>query len=1333
MNKQNQLADGINALSPEKRAVLERKMDQRLANRIPKRSPHVPTSLSFAQQRLWFLEQLEPGAATYNVARSIHLSGALQVAPLERALAQLVSRHEVLRTTFELQHGEPVQVVHASIEVLVPVVDLRGLDEAQRTRQVSRWSEEEACGGFDLTRGPLLRVRLLRLGDERWVLLLTLHHIVCDGWSMGVLFRELGALYEAALRGGSAELEALPIQYADYALWQRDWMSGEVLEREVSYWREQLGGSLPVLELLGDRARPAVQSHRGAAISFQLSAGLSEGLRGLARAEGVTLYMVLLSGFKALLHRYTGQTDLLVGSPIANRTRVEVEGLIGFFVNTLVLRTEVEGGMSFRELLSRVRAVALGAYSHQELPFEKLVEVLEPQRSRAHAPLFQTLFALQNMPRSPLTLPGIETRDWRRRNASAQRKMFDLSVFVFDDADDVLRGRIEFNTDIFDAATVERMAGHFERLLGGAVSQPTLRLSQLPLLSDAEREQVLVDWNTTARGYPRDGSLSALFEAQVLRTPHAVALWCAGEGVSYEALNARANRLAHWLRAEGVGAETPVGLCLGRGVELVVAMLAVLKAGGAYVPLDPSYPLARIEFMLGDVGAQWVLTEQRLREVLPLGHGVQAVCLDTMAPELACQAQHNLDVVVAPEQLAYIIYTSGSTGQPKGVAVPHRGVINVLSAMAQTPGLEASDTLLAVTSLSFDIAALELLLPLIVGARLAIAPSAVTRDGAQLAALMKKVSATVMQATPATWRMLLAARWQGRSTLKVLCGGEALPVKLANELLNHSAGVWNLYGPTEATIWSLMHKVRSGESPVPIGRPICNTEVYVLDESGSPVPVGVAGELFLGGDGVARDYHNRPELTAMQFVPHPFNDNAGARLYRTGDRVRYRRDGVLEFLGRTDQQVKLRGYRIELGDVEAAISTHRDVRAAVARVDTTPAGDQRLVAFVLLGSESALPETVLRDHLRNQLPEHMVPSVIVWLDTLPLTPNGKLDRNALPTLPSERPQLARGYVEPSTHNQRRVASVWANVLELERVGVHDDFFDLGGHSLMAVRLVANLDNELNLRVPVAALFQGATIAELAAKMDAGARALAQSATVAIRAAGSRWPLFAGGSHPRYLDVARAMHCDQPFYRLDVYALQSRRLHDGCELYTRVEDIAAHFVDDIRQVQPTGPYRFGGGCEGALVAFEIANQLQSQGECIDRLMLWLAPVPGHSKVFARSSASRVAAQLRTMLARASWRDLRPANIAQVIRHEVIEYRIFQAMNSYRPSRMFDGQLVLVHTEADRARVNLANGAGWASFATAGVEVCFVPGSHETCLQFHAHDLGEMLQSKLSEPR
>nr|HET6902975.1 amino acid adenylation domain-containing protein [Ktedonobacteraceae bacterium] len=1025
---------------------------------------------SFAQQRLWFLDQLQVGNTAYNLCYTLYIHAPLNMDALEQSLHALVQRHETLRTTFVVQDGQPMQAIASTLTIPLPLVDLQALPQEHRQTEVLRLATQQAQQPFDLARGPLLRATVFQLEEANYLLFVVVHNIIFDGWSKGVFFRELETLYQARVSQQAAMLPDLPIQYANFAAWQRDWLKGPALADQLTYWKTRLANAPSVLELPTDHPRPPIESTRGASYFFTLPQPLSKAVQAMSQQEGVSLFTTLAAAFQTLLSRYSGQQDILLGTVSADRGQAETKDLIGFLVNTLVLRTDLSGNPTFRDLLGRVREGLLQAQKHQDVPFEYLVKELQPDRSSGQNPFFQVMLAFEPLSSSSAPLPQwtLSTEDIQTGAAK-----FDLSLEL-EDRQDGLHGRLEYRTDLFEEATIRRLIGHWQTLLEGIVAHPEQPIAALPLLPEAERQQVLVDWNATQSIYPTELCIHQVFEAQVELTPEACAVVFDEQEVSYRDLNRRANQLAHHLRQLGVGPEVLVGLCVDRSIEMVVGLLGILKAGGAYVPLDPTFPSERLAFMLEDSQTPVLVTQQHLVSRLPQ-RGTTIVCLDTDAAGLAQQDERNATTLTTAENLAYVIYTSGSTGKPKGVQIPHRAVVNFLLSMGQQPGLSAEDRWLAVTTLSFDIAALEIFLPLIVGACVIIASRDVVTSGTALAETMARMHATVMQATPVTWRMMLAEGWQGDAHLKVLCGGEALPPELAQQLRPKVASLWNLYGPTETTIWSTVCQIEREDNGVTIGRPIANTQIYILSPQLQPMPIGVPGELYIGGDGLARGYLNRPELTAERFIRHPFSNEPGTRIYKTGDLARYRPDGTIEHLGRLDYQVKMRGFRIELGEIEAVLSQHPAVQQAVVVAREDVPGDKRLVAYVVLAQQQSVTANELQQHTMQQLPQYMVPSAIVFLETLPLTPNKKVDRGRLP-----KPEQSRdeALVAPRTPLEETVAGIWSQMLGIERIGVHDNFFALGGHSLLAMQVISRLHTTLQVEVSLRSFFEVPTVAQL---------------------------------------------------------------------------------------------------------------------------------------------------------------------------------------------------------------------------------------------------------------
>jgi amino acid adenylation domain-containing protein len=1045
--------------------------------------------LSFGQQGLWFLDQLERESIAYNQLFAIHLNGSLNVTVLEQALTEIVRRHEVLRTTFPNVDGQPVQVIAPNPDLSLSVVDLSDLPEAKQSAEVQQLAISELDRPFNLSQLPLLRVTLLQLKEAEHVLLFTIHHIIGDGWSGGIIIRELGALYKALLTGEPCPLPELSIQYADFAYWQQQWLREVAFAEQLTYWKQQLAGASHVLQLPSDRPRPAIQTHRGATITLNLGVEVTQKLKQLSQQEGATLFMTLLAAFQVLLYRYTNQDDICVGTTLANRHSPDLESLVGFFVNTAVMRTDLSGNPSFRELLGRVRRVALEAQERSDLPFNLLVEKLQPERNLSHTPLFQVMFVLENAPIDTLELPGLTISRFELAIAAAT---FDLSLSMRETRQGLI-GNFEYNIDLFDAATITRMAGHFETLLTAIVANPQQRLYELPLLTETERHQLLVEWNKTQVNYSQNQCIHHLFEAQVERTPDAVAGVFKNERLTYRQLNQRANQLAHYLKKLGVKPEVLVGICVERSLEMVVGLLGILKAGGAYLPLDPTYPKERLTFMLSDAGVSVLLTQEKFVEHLP-EHQASVVYLDRDWKVISQEYRTNPDSGVQPENLAYVIYTSGSTGKPKGVMIQHQSLVNFTEAASVEYGLSACDRVLQFASISFDAAAEEIYPCLTCGGTLVLRTDEMLRSIPTFVQKCWDLGLTVLDLPTAYWHQLTSELANTDLVLPdslrlVIIGGEPAlleRVKTWQNYVGNRPQLVNTYGPTEATVVATIYKFSEPATTdrlwreAPIGHSIRNVQVYVLDRYLQPVPIGVPGELYIGGAGLARGYLNSPELTADKFIPNPFKRQNfdSERLYKTGDLVRYLPDGTIEYVGRIDEQVKIRGFRIEVGEIEAILSQQPEVQSAVVVAREDEPGNKYLVAYI--GSNQPAPSLkCLRDVLRQQLPEYMVPSAFVLLDTLPLTPNGKVNRHALPQPEHHLPMAEVSGVLPQTEAERIIATVWQEILQLERVGIHDNFFNLGGHSLLLGKMQFQLQERFGQEISVIDLFKYPTIHTLA--------------------------------------------------------------------------------------------------------------------------------------------------------------------------------------------------------------------------------------------------------------
>ena len=1222
-------------------------------------------------------------------------------------------------------------------------------------------AQEEARRPFDLRCGPLLRVFLLQIDDEEQILLVNMHHIVSDAWSLGLLTGEVLKLYNSYASGEAVHLPILPIQYADFAVWQRQWLRGEALEALLAYWRKQLAG-VPALELPTDHPRPVMQSYRGATTPGDIPRDLLDGLKRLSNREGVTLFMTLLAAFQVLLNRYTGQEDIAIAVPIANRNWLAIEGVVGSFVNTLVMRTDLSGNPTVRELLHRVREVALGAYTHQDLPYAKLVAELQPDRDTSRTPLAQVMFNVINVAMTPLQLKDLHVTPVEVDRRGAQ---FDVTLTVADN-EFMPQMSIEYNTDLFTADTARRMVGHFRNLLEGIVTDPGQPIASLSMVTEAERQQLVVAWNNTAADYPKNSTFVQLFEAQVERTPDAPAFLFDGQELSYQALNRRANQVAHHLQSLGVGPEATVGVLLERSLELAVGLLGVLKAGAAYLPLDPGYPEERLAYMLRDAGAAVLLTQEKLAGRLPQ-HEATVVCLDAGHADIDRQAMSNPISMTDADSLAYVLYTSGSTGRPKGVLCPYRGGVNRFAWMWNTYPFWAGEICCQKTSVSFVDSVWELFGPLVQGVPSVIIPDSVVRDPHQLVQALAANRVTRISLVPSLFKAILDTHPDLQHRVPELrfwvCSSEPLPVEWVRRFreIMPQATLLNLYGPTEVAAdvtWYDTAQLSVDSLSVPIGRPIANTQIYLLDSHLNPVPIGVPGEIYVGGAGLARGYINNPDLAMDRFGPDPFSDDPAARLYRTGDLARYQPDGNIDYLGRRDYQVKIHGFRVELGEIEAALRQHPAIaQAAVIALEegrgapsSSPGTDRRLAAYLVVMEDTAPSIRELRDFLGTMLPVHMIPSAFVFLEALPLNPHGKIDRHALAKLGRTGSQDVAGFVAPQDEIEGRLVQIWEEVLGTKPIGIRDNFFDLGGHSLLAMRLFARVKQVLGTELPVASLFQSPTVEQLAQTIRQAGALLGWSALVPIQPGGSQAPLFCvhgvGGGVLGYAELARLLGPEQP-----VYGLQARGLEGGEPPDPRVEDMAIRYVEAMRSVRPRGPYCLGGYSFGGVVAFEMARLLQTQGEQVALLALFDAYAPlmpdvrsqlWHPRVlisFLRNlpywvrdfwrrqgGVRQLLARIR-VLARTAWlrrtRDTDPVRTEAAVLNvlgDIGEERRglmvahLRALESYRP-QVCPGHATLFRVRGMRLLRTYDADLGWGQLATGGVEVQMIPGAHYNILE------------------
>ncbi len=1312
---------------------------------------------SFAQQRLWFLNQLAPDNPFYNVSAAIQLTGTLNLPVLEQSFNEIVRRHETLRTTFTLLEGQVVQVISPELTLCVNAIALHDLPQPKRDQEAQRLATLATEKPFDLTTGPLLRIAVLQLSEIKSILLLNFHHIVADGWSIGTFLGELGTLYTAFTNQQPSPLPDLPLQYADFTEWQHQWLQGELLETQLNYWQQQLQ-NLPILNLPTTRPRPPIPSYRGGKQQFALSRALTASIKRLSQQAETTLFMTLLAAFNILLYRYTGQTDIAVGSPIANRNRQEIEGLIGFFVNSLVLRTDLSENPTFEELLSQVKSVAVAAYANQDVPFEKLVELLHPERDLSQNPLFQVSFSLQNTPTAALELPGITLSllDWDIATAK-----LDLEFNLWEEFDQI-QGQVIYSTDLFEERTITRWMGHFQTLLAEIVTEPNQRISDLPILSAAERDCLLIEFNSPPlqslhQNLPQSHSFLHLFEENVRRSPDSIALVFAEQSLTYRQLHQQSNQLARYLQQVGVKPEVLVGLCLPPSIEAVTCILGILKAGGVYLYCDPNYPPERLNFILTDAEVSLVLTRSPF--VPPLTpKQVSILDLDQNQTAIAYQSPENLIYPITPNSLVYVIYTSGSTGKPKGVLIEHRGLYNLIIAQHQIFNIPKNSRVLQFASFSFDASIFEIVMALSTGTTLYLADAESRYGGTALMKLLSDSAITHAALTPTVLATLPPLELPALHTL--ISAGEPCSAALAKRWVGQCY-FFNAYGPTEVTVWATFAQITDTTQNPPIGRPIPNTQVYLLDANLQPVPIGIPGELCIGGEGVARGYLNRQELTHQRFISHSFSPQQRPILYKTGDLARYQPNGNLEFLGRIDHQVKIHGYRIELGEIEAVIPQYSGVKEA--RVVALDEGETRqLVAYILPQRNQEINLSELRSFLKKMLPEYMIPQAFIVLDSLPLTDRGKIDRDRLP---SPETPTHRRFIAPRNPSEAALAQIWATLLKCDLVGMNDNFFDLGGDSLLAVRLLTQVNHQFQQQLPVSTLFLHPTLEGLADCLFSELGTLPCSPLVPIQPHGKNPPFFC--IHPilgvvfPYYELAFHLGKNQPFY-----ALQPQGIEGKHPPLTRIEDMAAYYIKAMRTIQPQGPYFLGGWSFGGLVAFEMAQQLEKAGHQVGLLAVLdtLAPVATNQpslwqggKFLLTTAASSIWPFLRDyfyLMSQGNKRDgeefnprsdrlhpgvsplthllhrylaktslaesLHPASDRRILREVALRplLPIFQANSQavlhYKPS-LYPHRITLI-ASSDRAIAADPDPAlGWGQLTTQPVDVIRIPGNHLTMLR------------------
>lgn len=1325
----------INRLSPEKkRALLERLLREKAGQ--PATAP-----LSSGQERLWFLDRLEPNSPLYNIPTALRLTGELNEEALRDALNEIVRRHEALRTTFASNEGAPVQKVNASSVVPFEVADLSKAANGSRDAEVRRRVREAANQPFDLSRDVMIRATLLKLGPQEHVLILVAHHIATDEWSLRVLFKELALLYEARVTGREMNLPALPIQYSDYAHWQHDLLKSPALNERLDYWRKQLDGCIPNLELPTDAPRNAAGSHRGGLAHHVVPAQTLEAIKTLSRRENATLFMTLLAAFDVLLHRYTRQDDILVGSPIAGRTRAETEELIGFFVNTLVFRAKMRDDISFTDLLQQVRETTLGAYAHQDLPFEKLVETLHPERSASGSPLVQVMFTFESGYVDEQLLPGLRVELMEVETGTAK---FDLTL-VAQEERGALKLIAEYDSDLYSGAMIQRLLGHFDNLLKSIAAQPEMHISKHDFLGEAEKKRLLVDWNNTQREYPRNASVSRLVEHWAATRPKSPAVSYGKTTLTYADLNARANQLAHKLQHLGLKRGEVVGVMMERSNEMAVAMLGIIKAGGGYLPLDPSYPQERLAFMISDSGARFLITQPGTAEVVTK-HSAQVISLDEKFGAISRNAKENLEHTPDALDLANLIYTSGSTGTPKGVKIPHRGIIRLVR---DTDYMEVAptDVVTQTSSISFDAATWEIWTALINGAHLVGISKEELINPAAFQSKLKEKKVTIVFVTTALFNQLASEAPGVFEGLKyVFFGGEAADPKAVGSVLSNRGPhrLMHAYGPTETTVYATVHWVKDvppNATTIPIGRPIANSTAYIVDNAGNLAPIGIPGELWLGGDGMALGYLNRPELTSERFISDKFSGHSEAKLYRSGDLARFREDGAIEFLGRVDTQVKVRGFRIELGEIEAALLKHPSVRKAAALAREDVPGEKRLVGYV--ETSQKLDAAELKNLLKQTLPEFMVPAAFVLLEQMPLLPNGKVDRKSLPA--PEWKSSDRVFEAPVDALEQQIAKIWERVLGIQRIGATDNFFDLGGHSLLAVKLFAQFEKVFERKLPLATLFKAPTIRQLADFIRGEAKPQAWSTIVDIQPKGSKRPIFwihslggdGGGGFFYYRRLASLLGEDQPSFGI----------RSPQEPFDKIESMAAYYIRALKEAQPQGPYQLGGFCFGGIVAYEMARQLEAAGDQVALLAILESGPPNLDKLrdhlprSARFSIENVYENLRDFVSHPAHeqvamvkrkarkvreklvrRNGEAANQPPPALNELIDMSKYpkdyvkyaethwKALESYVPGP-YNGTVHLFRARKQPLRVTDPS-LGWNVVAPGRVSIAVIPGTHES---------------------
>jgi aspartate racemase len=1154
----------------------------------PAESPDIikTVPLSFSQQQMWVIEQMTPGNYAYNLPMAFRLKGKLNVALLENCINKIIRRHEILRTTFNVIDNEPRQLVRNELQLKIKFIILNDF-AFENGETLENIAAREVTQPFDISTLPLLRVTLIELTREEHILILNMHHIISDGWSMKIFLYELSGFYNNSIDGTKFSLPDLPNQYSDYVERQlhMDW--SPTYQEQLEYWTTQLEGELPILDLPYDKPRPVIQTPVGSSELFFISKDVTDKLNSFGIKNGCTFFMTMLAAFQLFLNKYSGIDDIIIGSPVSNRS-VMGENLIGNFLNMVALRTNISDHPDFVTLLQNARKATLEALKHWDLPFEKIVEVLKIKRDLSRNPVFQVM--IQFLPGFSFTLSGLDITGFFFDTGYSQ---LDLSLHLYQ-SENGYNCRMEYDTDLFQKDTIKRMIANFQHLLKILAINPEKKLSEISIVNLEEKNRLINEWNNTTERFDKNLTLAELFELQAAKTPDSIAVIAGERKLTYKELNQKANQISNYLKEFRVGPESIVGICIDRSPEMIIGILGILKAGGAYLPIDPDLPEERIHFISKDAGVNFVLTSEPHKDLFPNN---QLIFLDSDWNKINNYSRENSPSSVQSHNLAYVIYTSGSTGQPKGVMIEHRSIVNFLLSMKTKPGISANDFLLAVTTISFDIAALELFLPLISGAKIYLANKIQAGDGYLLKKIIDKMNISIIQATPATWKLLIEAGWGKTPGLKMLCGGEAFSHDLAIQLLERGESLWNMYGPTETTVWSSVNKIENNSS-VLIGPPISNTRFYIVDKFNQITPIGVPGELLIGGAGIARGYLKRESLNAEKFISDKISGN-GERLYRTGDLVKYNPDGNIQFLGRLDFQVKIRGFRIEVGEIENVLNAHISIKQSIVAATENAKGDKILSAYVLPESNQNFSIKEIRNYLKKKLPDYMIPSFFIKLDKLPLTPNGKIDRKKLP-VPDHKILSSKNHSAPRDELDTQLKFIWEKAFGFN-IGINDDFFEIGGHSLLAAQIFAQIRKVLNKNLPLATLFKTSTISGLADVIRESDWKPAWSSLVPIKSKGHNPPLFlihgAEGNILLYKILAQYLNDDRP-----IYGLQSQGLDGKSPILNDVREMAQKYIAEIKSIQPEGPYYLGGYCLGGTIAYEMAQQLSEAGDEIDLIVL-----------------------------------------------------------------------------------------------------------------------------------